>query len=97
LIGLALGFAGFLLGVGAGVGTDILGWDPEITKKIINWISRGAELVITAMFVPLILGWAKKEDRGFREFWTMIKRKETNKIIGAQLLVSIILGGLVLL
>lgn len=49
------------------------------------------------MFVPLILGWAKKEDRGFREFWTMIKRKETNKIIGAQLLVSIILAGLVLL
>lgn len=97
LIGLALGFAGFLLGIGAGAGTELLGWDPEITKKIINWISRGAELVITAMFVPLILGWAKKEDRGFREFWTMIKRKETNKIIGAQLLVSIILAGLVLL
>lgn len=97
LIGLALGFAGFLLGIGAGAGTELLGWDPETIKKIINWISRGAELIITAMFVPLILGWAKKEDRGFREFWTMIKRKETNKIIGAQLLVSIILAGLVLL
>ena len=85
LIGLALGFAGFLLGIGAGAGTELLGWDPETIKKII------------AMFVALILGWAKKEDRGFREFWTMIKRKETNKIIGAQLLVSIILAALVLL
>ena len=94
LIGLALGFAGFLLGIGAGAGTELLGWDPETIKKIINWISRVAELIITAMFVPLILGWAKKEDRGFREFWTMIKRKETNKIIGAQLLVAIIITGL---
>ena len=39
----------------------------------------------------------KKEDWGFREFWAMIKRKEINKIIGAELLVGIILAVLVLL
>lgn len=54
--------AAFLLGIGGAVGTEFIGWDLETTKKIINWILRGAELIVTAMFVPLILGWAKKED-----------------------------------
>lgn len=91
LIGLALGFAGSLLGFGAGIGTELLGWDPETTEEIINRIATLADLLITAMFVPLILGWAKKEDLWFRDFWTMIKRKEISKILGAQFLVGIIL------
>jgi len=62
LIGLTLGFAGSLLGFGAGIGTELLGWDPETTEEIINRIATLADLLITAMFVPLILGWAKKED-----------------------------------
>ena len=62
MIGLALGFAGSLLGFGAGIGTELLGWDRETTDEIINRIATLADLLITAMFVPLILGWAKKED-----------------------------------
>ena len=97
MIGFVLVLAAILLGIGGAIGTEFLGWNSETTKEVIGRITRLANLLTTAMFVPLILGWAKKEDRGFREFWTMIKRKETNKIIGAQLLVSIILAALVLL
>ena len=94
LIGLSIGFAGSLLGFGAGIGTELLGWSPETTEEIINRIATLADLLITAMFVPLILGWAKKEDLWFSDFWTMIKRKETFKIFGVQLLVAIIITGL---
>lgn len=97
LIGFTLILATILLGIGGAVGTEFLGWDFKTTKEVINRISRLANLLTTAMFVPLLLGWAKKEDRGFREFWAMIKRKEINKIIGAELLVGIILAVLVLL
>ena len=97
LIGLTLGFSGSLLGFGAGIGTELLGWTPETTKEIINWIATLADLLIIAMFVPLILGWAKKEDLWFSDFWCMITRKETFKIFGVQLLVEIIITGLALL
>ena len=97
LIGFVLILATILLGIGGAVGTEFLGWDSETTKEVIGRITRLANLLTTAMFVPLILGWAKKEDQGFREFWTMIKRKEINKIIEAELLVGIILAVLFLL
>ena len=94
LIGFVLILATILLGIGGAVGTEFLGWDSETTKEVIGRITRLANLLTTAMFVPLILGWAKKEDLWFSDFWTMIKRKETFKIFGVQLLVAIIITGL---
>ena len=86
LIGFVLVLAAILLGIGGAIGTEFLGWDTKTTKEVITRISRLANLLTTAMFVPLLLGWAKKEDRGFSDFWRMLTRKETIKIIGVEVL-----------
>ena len=86
LIGFVLVLAAILLGIGGAIGTEFLGWDYETTKTVITRITRVANLLTTAMFVPLLLGWAKKEDRGFSDFWRMLTRKETIKIIGVEVL-----------
>ena len=86
LIGFILVLAAILLGIGGAIGTEFLGWDTKTTKEVITWITRLANLLTTAMFVPLLLGWAKKEDLWFSDFWRMITRKETIKIIGVEVL-----------
>lgn len=86
LIGFVLVLAAILLGIGGAIGTEFLGWSTETTKEVITRITRLANLLTTAMFVPLLLGWAKKEDRGFSDFWRMLTRKETIKIIGVEVL-----------
>ena len=86
LIGFILVLAAILLGIGGAIGTEFLGWDTKTTKEVITRITRLANLLTTAMFVPLLLGWAKKEDLWFSDFWRMITRKETIKIIGVEVL-----------
>ena len=86
LIGFVLVLAAILLGIGGAIGTEFLGWDTKTTKEVITRITRLANLLTTAMFVPLLLGWAKKEDLWFSDFWRMLTRKETIKIIGVEVL-----------
>ena len=86
MIGFVLVLAAILLGIGGAIGTEFLGWSTETTKEVIDRITRVTNLLTAAMFVPLILGWAKKEDRGFSDFWCMLTRKETIKIIGVEVL-----------
>ena len=97
LIGFVLILAAFLLGVWGVVGTEVLGWDSKTTKEVIGRITRLANLLTTAMFVPLLLGWAKKEDLWFSDFWRMITKKQTIKIIGVEVLSLTILVILFLL
>lgn len=95
LIGLTLFAIGLVLGVGAASATTIFGWNQDLAKEVANHISSLIEIIVSAMFIPIFIGWAKKEELGYRDFWAMFTKKSTRKVIVAMILIGVGAVGLI--
>lgn len=95
LLGLLLFVIGFIFGFWSIWATKVLGGNKELFENGAHIISTIINLIIGAMLMPLFLGWAKKEDLGWKDFWGMFTKKVTRKIFVAIVLLSAGIFGLV--
>ena len=95
LIGLILFVIGFIFGFWSIWATKVLGGNKELFENGAHIISTIIQLIIGAMLIPLFLGWAKKEDLGLKDFWSMFTKKVTRKILVAMILLPAGVFGLV--
>lgn len=72
-----------------------MGGNKELFENGAHIISTIIQLIIGAMLIPLFLGWAKKEDLGLKDFWSMFTKKVTQKILVAMILLPAGVFGLV--
>ena len=95
LLRLILIVIGVILGFWSIWATEVLGGSKELFENGAHIIIRIIWLIIGAMLMPLFLGWAKKEDLGLKDFWSMFTKKVTRKIFVAIVLLSAGVFGLV--
>ena len=95
LIGLILFVIGVILGFWSEWATKVWEGSKELFENGAHIISTIINLIIGAMLVPLFLGWAKKEDLRFKDFWGMFTKKVTRKILVAMVLLPAGVFGLV--
>ena len=90
LIGLVLFVIEFILGFWSEWATKVLGGSKEFFENGVHIISTIIQVTIGAMLIPLFLGWAKKEELGFRDFLAQFTKKTTWKNVDVIFLFSIL-------
>ena len=95
LLRLILIVIGVILGFWSIWATEVLGVNEKLFENGAHIIIKIIELIMLAMLIPLFLGWAKKEDLGLKDFWSMFTKKVTRKIFVAIVLLSAGIFGLV--